>query len=193
MRTSILNTLGTLGAVAILTMVALPCANAQQNPQQTPPQATPLGAMPSEAQFPTVEFVFEERVTLAPATVQGETALGHRQYIPITGGTVVGPKLNGRVIPGGWDYQLRYEGGCGTMTADYFLEADDGTVIHILNESFTCGFGGQGGERSFFRPRFEAPEDSDYAWMTRGTFVATLELDMGAGEPAIRIKVYQIK
>lgn len=166
--------------------------------------ATELGAMPSEAQFPKVEFVFEERVTLAPATVLGKTALGHRQYIPITGGTIAGPKLNGRVIPGGWDFQLRYEGGCGTLTADYFLEADDGTVIHILNESFSCGGpGGPNGERSFFRPRFEAPE-GPHDWLTRGTFVATLELDgplPGAEPPAegaprlgaIRIKVYQIK
>lgn len=170
---------------------------------QAQPATSELGAMPSPEQFPTVEFVFEERVTLAPATVLGETALGHRQYIPITGGTIAGPKLNGRVIPGGWDYQLRYEGGCGTLSADYFLEADDGTVIHILNESFSCGFGGPNGERSFFRPRFEAPE-GPHEWLTRGTFVATLELDRqepaAAGEagaaPAlgsIRIKVYQIK
>ena len=115
-----------------------------------------LGTMPGPEQFPKVEFVFEEHVTLAPAAVLGKTALGHRQYIPITGGTIAGPKLNGRVIPGGWDFQLRYEGGCGTLSADYFLEADDGTVIHILNESFSCGLTGPNGERSFFRPRFEA-------------------------------------
>jgi hypothetical protein len=162
-----------------------------------------LGAMPDADQFPQVEFVFEEHVTLAPATVLGETALGHRQYIPITGGTIAGPKLQGRVIPGGWDYQLRYEGGCGTLSADYFLEASDGTVIHILNESFSCGLGGPNGERSFFRPRFEAPQ-GPHDWLTRGTFVATLELDRTAGGPptadgsppplaAIRIKVYQVK
>jgi hypothetical protein len=161
-----------------------------------------LGAMPGKAQFPTVEFVFEEHVTLAPPTVLGETALGHRQYIPITGGTIAGPKLQGRVIPGGWDFQLRLPGGCGTLSADYFLEASDGTVIHILNESFSCGVGGTNGERSFFRPRFEAPK-GPHEWLTRGTFIATLELDPptpGATPPAggpvlggIRIKVYQVK
>ena len=165
---------------------------------------TELGAMPTDTQFPKVEFVFEERVTLAPATVLGETALGHRQYIPITGGTIAGPKLQGRVIPGGWDFQLRYAGGCGTLSADYFLEASDGTVIHILNESFSCGLGGPNGERSFFRPRFEAPK-GPHEWLTRGTFVATLELDRPPADApppaegaapalgAIRIKVYQIK
>ena len=185
-------------AITTLLLAALSAAATAQ------PAATELGAMPPAEQFPTVEFVFEERVTLAPATVLGETALGHRQYIPITGGTIAGPKLQGRVIPGGWDFQLRYEGGCGTLSADYFLEASDGTVIHILNESFSCGVGGQNGERSFFRPRFEAPK-GPHEWLTRGTFVATLELDRppadappaAAGAPpalgAIRIKVYQIK
>jgi hypothetical protein len=162
--------------------------------------AAELGSMPAEAQFPKVEFVFEERVTLDPAVVLGDTAMGHRQYIPITGGTIAGPRLNGRVIPGGWDYQLRFEGGCGTLSADYFLQADDGTIIHILNESFSCGLGGAGGQRSFFRPRFEAPE-GPHDWLTRGTFVATLELDnsesstSSEGPPrleAIRIKVFQI-
>src|SRR5688572_18129392 len=127
---------------------------------------TDLGSMPNDDQFPQVEFVFEEHVTLAPPTVLGETALGHRQYIPITGGTIAGPKLQGRVIPGGWDFQLRYEGGCGTLSADYFLEASDGAVIHILNESFSCGVGGTNGERSFFRPRFEAPQ-GPHEWLTR--------------------------
>lgn len=163
------------------------------------PAQAELGAMPSEEQFPKVEFVFEERVTLAPAVVLGDAPSGHRQYIPITGGTIAGPKLNGRVIPGGWDYQNRLASGCFSMTADYFLEADDGTVIHILNESFNCA-SGPGGPRSFFRPRFEAPIGSAYEWMNSGVFVASLELDMGGGaqaegprEPAIRIKVYQIK
>ena len=175
------------------------------------PVQKPLGSMPEPDQFPQVEFVFEERVTLAPPVVLGKTALGDRQYIPITGGTIAGPRLNGRVIPGGWDFQLRYEGGCGTLTADYFLEVDDGTMIHILNESFNCGIG-PNTERSFFRPKFEAPE-GPHGWLTRGSFIATLELDSGppsvevagsndgestvvAGIPrlgAIRIRVYQLK
>lgn len=190
-----MNTIKKLSCGMLLAATLAAPALAQDAPAE-------LGAMPDATQFPTVEFVFEERVTLAPATVLGETALGHRQYIPITGGTIAGPKLQGRVIPGGWDYQLRYEGGCGTLSADYFLEASDGTVIHILNESFSCGLGGPNGERSFFRPRFEAPK-GPHEWLTRGTFVATLELDRpppGAepaeGAPptlgAIRIKVYQI-
>ena len=39
----------------------------------------------------------------------GPTPEGHRRLIPITGGTVRGPALNGRVLPGGADYQLLRE------------------------------------------------------------------------------------
>ena len=169
--------------------------------QQAPPPAAPLGTPPPAAVVPRIEFAFEFRVTLAPAVVLGETALGRRQYIPITGGTIAGPKFSGEVIPGGWDFQLGLAGGCGTLTADYFVRATDGTVIHILNEAFNCGGAGPAGERSFFRPRFEAPK-GPHEWLTRATFVATLEVDRPATPPpagtppalgAIRIKFYQVK
>jgi hypothetical protein len=159
-----------------------------------------LGAVPPAQSLPRVEFVFEARVTLSPATVLGETAMGRRQYIPITGGTVAGPKFKGQVIPGGWDYQLRTAGGCGTISADYFWRAEDGAVIHIINEGMMCP-GGEKGERTWLHPRFEAPK-GPHEWLTRGSFVASLEPDRPATPPpagsapamgAIRIKFYQIK
>jgi hypothetical protein len=139
---------------------------------------------------PTLEFAFEERVTIDPAVVLGDTAFGHRQYIPITGGTVAGPKLSGKVIPGGWDFQLTHAASdCTQLSADYFLKADDGTVIHVLNEGLTC----PGSPRMILRPKLEAPKGS-YAWMTQATFVSTLDIE---GTPpkvdAVRIRFYQVK
>lgn len=187
-----------LRALSALSGMLFAVVAAAQQPGAAP---APLGAQPPPAAIPHIEFAFEFRVTLAPAVVLGETALGRRQYIPITGGTIAGPKFTGEVIPGGWDYQLGLAGGCGTLSADYFVRATDGTVIHVLNEAFSCGAGGPGGERSFFRPRFEAPK-GPHEWLTRATFVATLELDRPATPPAagaaptlgaIRIKFYQVK
>lgn len=139
---------------------------------------------------PTIEFAFEERVKIAPAVVLGETALGHRQYIAITGGTVTGPRLKGKVLPGGHDFQLSYAAShCTQLTADYFLQADDGTVIHVFNEGLSC----PDAPRAIFRPKLEAPQGA-HAWMTQATFVATLELE---GAPpkvaAVRIRFYQVK
>lgn len=160
----------------------------------------PLGSTPAAAITPRIEFAFEERVTLAPAVVMGNTALGHRQYIPITGGTVAGPRLNGKVVPGGWDFQLTYSASdCTQLSADYFLKADDGTLIHVFNETLSC----PGAPGSLFRPRLEAPK-GPHGWLTTATFVATLELEfaartasMPAGEPppveAVRIRFFEVK
>lgn len=139
---------------------------------------------------PTLEFAFEERVTIDPAVVLGETAFGHRQYIAITGGTVTGPKLKGKVLAGGHDFQLTYAASdCTQLSADYFLKAEDGAVIHVFNEGLVC----PNAPRAIFRPKLEAPQGV-HGWMTQATFVATLELD---GVPpkvdAVRIRFYQVK
>lgn len=166
-----------------------------------PSASARVGTAPAAGAMPELEFAFEARVTLAPAVVLGETAVGHRQYIPITGGVVSGPKFRGEVLPGGWDFQLRTAGGCNQLTADYFWRAQDGAVIHILNEGFLCPEGAPDSQLTFVRPRFEAPK-GPHGWMTRATFIATLEVERGAGpqpagsEPplvAVRIKFFQLK
>ena len=188
-------------ALASLLIGLFACATAGAQQAGSTPSAAPLGAQPPAAAFPRLEFAFEFHVTLAPAVVVGETAWGRRQYIPITGGTIAGPKFSGEVVPGGWDYQLGLGDGCGTLSADYFVRAKDGTVIHVLNEGFSCGVGTPNAERSFFRPRFEAPK-GPHEWLTRSTFVATLELDPPASPPqegarpplrGIRLKFYQVR
>ena len=140
-----------------------------------------------------MEFVFEERVTISPAVVLGETALGYRQYIGITGGTIAGPRLEGRVVPGGFDFQLTYKASdCTLLSANYFIQAKDGTHIHVLNEGLSC----PGGERAIFRPKLEAPK-GPHDWMTSATFVATLDLEPPATKDgkveAVRIRFYQVR
>jgi hypothetical protein len=159
---------------------------------------SPVGSPPPADAVPTLAFVFEERVTIAPAVVLGETALGRRQFIGITGGTVAGPKFKGRVVPGGFDFQLTYKASdCTQLSADYFIQAEDGTTIRVFNEGLSC----PGGERPIFRPKLEAPKGV-HEWMTRATFVATLDLEMPAEKPAanvppvieaVRIRFYQVK
>ncbi len=157
----------------------------------------PLGTPPPADAVPRLEFAFEERVTLDAGVVLGDTALGRRQYIPITGGTIAGPRLRGSVVPGGWDFQLTYAAsGCTQLSADYFLKADDGTLIHVFNEGLACS----DKEPLYFRPRLEAPK-GPHDWLTRATFIATLELEMeqkpAAGTvprlEAVRIRFFQVR
>jgi hypothetical protein len=181
----------TAGAAGLMAQTPAPRANAPA----PPPQAgrgmpaidpSPLGTVPSEAATPKIEFVFEELVTLAPNVNVGDTPFGGRNYIPITGGTIAGPKFKGKVVPGGWDFQLHLPNGCSTISADYFWQAEDGTHINIVNKAMTCPGGATG--KLMTRPVFEAPK-GPYEWMNSAVFVGTLE--MGAG--GVRIKIYQVK
>lgn len=156
-----------------------------------------IGVTPSAADIPQVEFAFEERVTIDRAVVVGDTDFGHRQYIPITGGTIDGPKLKGQVVAGGWDYQLTYAASkCTELNADYFLKAEDGTVIHVFNQGMFC----PDAPRGIFHPRLEAPK-GPYGWMSHSTFVATLEIEPAVAQPggappkieAVRIRFYLVK
>ena len=156
-------------------------------------QGPALGSAPPAEAIPKLEFVFEERVTISPAVALGDTAQGYRQFIGITGGTVAGPRFNGRVVPGGFDFQLTYKASdCTLLSASYFIQAEDGTDIHVLNEGMGC----PGGERPIFRPRLEAPKGA-HEWMTRAAFVATLDLEppaqKGGNVEAVRIRFYQVK
>jgi len=162
--------------------------------------AAPLGAVPPEAEQPRLEFAFEEWVDLAPAQVLGQTVFGHRQYIPILGGRIAGPRFRGKVLPGGWDLQLGLADGCRTLTADYFIEAEDGTRIRVLNQGMSCPAALSGG-RSYYRPTLEAPV-GPHEWLNRSTFVVSNEVAQTGpplqpgGAPtvtAIRLQFYLVK
>lgn len=144
-------------------------------------------AIPEAA--PKLELAFEEIVTLDKSVTVGDTAYGHRQFVPITGGIVSGPRLKGKVLPGGWDWQLQLSNGCTSISADYKLQAEDGTIIYVSNIGMLCG---SDGGKAFTRPVFEAPKGA-CDWLTTGTFVGVLSLAGDADHPAVRITFYQAK
>ena len=134
-------------------------------------------------------FVFEELVTLAPAVHPGPTPYGERNLIPITGGTFSGPKIKGKVLPGGWDWQLKTSNGCLRIEASYMIQTDDGAVIHVDNRGKLCGNASSAG-RSFTTPVFEAPLGK-YDWLNAGAYVGTLEGAQVDGKRAVRIRFYR--
>ena len=150
-------------------------------------------AAPASAQdAPTLEFAFEEIVTLGEVSMPGDTARGGRIIIPITGGTFEGPEIRGTVVPGGWDWQLRRADGCTDVKADYFLQTDDGVVINVVNTGVICT--GEDGSPQAVRthPVFEAPRGK-YEWLSKAAFVGTLELAPPENGPAVRIRFYRVR
>jgi hypothetical protein len=132
------------------------------------------------------EFVFRLSVdVVAPVTV-GETGLGVRRQIAIAGGTLAGPGMNGKILPGGADFQIIRPNGLIDLVARYVIEMDDGALIYVENTGIRTGPREalerlQRGEAVdpkliYFRtvPRFETGSDK-YRWMMQTLFVATAQ------------------
>lgn len=152
-----------------------------------------LAAPVCAQQAPTLEFAFEEIVTLGEASAPGDTARGGRLIIPITGGTFEGPGLKGTVLPGGWDWQLRRPDGCTEIEADYFLKTDDGVIINVVNKGVLCPPAAGAAPRLVrTHPVFEAPRGK-YEWLSQNAFVGTLELAPPEQGPAVRIRFYRVR
>jgi hypothetical protein len=88
---------------------------------------------------PGLTFLAELSVTVGEPIDVGPTPEGHRRVIPITGGTVSGPALNGRVMPGGADYQLLRSPTLTELDARYVLETEDGDRIFVHNTALRHG------------------------------------------------------
>lgn len=141
-------------------------------------------------QAPRFEFAFEEIVTLGQAIPVGETPLGRRNIIPITGGTFSGPGIRGTIIAGGWDWQLTRSDGCTEIEADYMIRTDDGVVINVVNVGALCPPEPGRTGPAVTQPRFEAPKGK-YEWLNRTAFVGTLDAAPPGSGPAVRIRFYK--
>jgi hypothetical protein len=51
-----------------------------------------------------LEFAFELRVAIAPTVHIGLSGNEVRRFTPITGGAVIGPRLNGEILASGGDW-----------------------------------------------------------------------------------------
>jgi hypothetical protein len=138
-----------------------------------------------------MEFIFEEIVRLGGRIAVGQTPLGRRGIVPIAGGTFAGPRLKGKILSGGWDWQLTAPGGCTYIKADYMLQTDDGAVINVINQGAICSALNAKGARIFTSPRFEAP-NGRYEWLNRGAFIGTIQAVPG-DSASIRILFYMAK
>jgi len=172
----------TLLTLAFVTVLCASTAQAQQ---------TRSNSSASQPELPHLEFVFEEFVTLGTSIHPGETPFGERNIVPITGGTFSGPNIRGKVMSGGWDWQLVTKTGCRSVQADYMIQADDGAIINVVNKGTSCASPGSN-TRLFTTPTFEAPL-GPHAWLNGGAFIGTLELATVDGKPAVHIRFYEAK
>ncbi len=64
----------------------------------------------------------------------GQTPWGERRVVPIVGGAFEGPRLRGKVEPGGADWQVVHPSGMITVDTRYALRTDNGALIYIATK-----------------------------------------------------------
>jgi hypothetical protein len=129
----------------------------------------------------------------------GITPYGERRVIDIVGGRVHGPRLQGRVLPGGTDRQVIRTDGVTDLQARYAIETDSGARILVNSDGLRHGPAEvlaaiARGERVspelyYFRTamRFETA-DPAHAWLNR-----IIALAAGTRERLhVRLDVYEV-
>jgi hypothetical protein len=88
---------------------------------------------------PPLTHVLHLEVEVGAPVEVGRTPAGLRRVVPITGGTVSGPLMTGRVLPGGADFQLIRTDTETVADARYVLESDRGEVVFVENLALRTG------------------------------------------------------
>ena len=97
---------------------------------------------PSEfdlAPAPVLQPMARISCEVGPLVSLGPTPLGERRYVPLGGGTVSGPELNGTLVEGGVDWQIARTDGVLEIAAHYVLRLDDGALVEVRSEGLRHG------------------------------------------------------
>jgi len=92
-----------------------------------------MGPAPSFAPMAQVRCEVDALVTLGPGPY------GERRYVPLLGGTVTGPELNGTIVPGGVDWQVARSDGVLDIGAHYVIKTADGALIEVQSNGLRHG------------------------------------------------------
>lgn len=145
-----------------------------------------LGLSPTMPMGVDVEHLFDMHIELAPAQVVPSPA-GTRMIFVVERGVVAGPRLTGKVLPGGGDWVLMGTDRIGRIDVRATIETDDGALIFITN-SGVAALGDEGLElyahgeavpwdKLYARsaPLFQTG-DERYVWLNATAAIAINEL-----------------
>ena len=132
------------------------------------------------------KWIMTLHVQLDPPRAVGGVR-GNLNIIPIIGGRFEGPQVKGVVCGGGADWNTGLTPTISHVSAQYWLETDDGYAIAVYNEGVLDA--ARTDARIKTVPRFQVAADSPYAFLLSGVFVGELEV---ARPDEVVITVYQM-
>lgn len=132
-----------------------------------------------------VEFLFTMAATLEPPRIIPAGPNGTRVIVGITGGTVTGPKVNGKVEHLGADWLTMRADGTAQLDVRALITTDDGASIHVSYKGILKQ--GESGARITTAPLFETG-DERYAWLNSIQAVAVGT----TGENSVTYEIYAV-
>lgn len=149
---------------------------------------------------PALTHFCDLTVELADIMEMGDGRAGKRRIIPIIGGTVRGPKINGKILNLGADWQTVFSDGMAELDTRYAFETDDGAIIEIRNFGYRHGSPeviaavgrGEPVDPSQYYMRTHArleTGDERYAWVNRMLFVGA----GGRNRNSVEISLYAVE
>ena len=75
----------------------------------------------------------------ALVSLGGPAKHGERRFVPLGGGTVVGPELSGTLVEGGVDWQVQRADGVTDISAHYVIRTADGALIEVQSDGLRHG------------------------------------------------------
>lgn len=139
--------------------------------------------LPTPILEPVADLTIYVAAPIEAGQITGLNSRGRRRIIPITGGSVSGA-FQGKVLPGGADFQIVVSDTLAELDARYVMELDSGERIFVTNRALRRGSADNiaklvRGEpvdpaAIYFRcvPSFEVSHPS-LAWLTESIFVGT--------------------
>jgi hypothetical protein len=118
------------------------------------------------------------------ARVAAPIEIGSRRVVPILGGEALGPRIRGKILAGGADYQIVRPDGVTELHARYAIEIEDGQLIYVENSGLRSGppelmrklRRGEAVDPALIycrtTPRFETAAPG-YEWLMRNLFVCS--------------------
>lgn len=144
------------------------------------------------------EHFLSYRAPLKPAVEVGNGPYGTRMFFEVTGGSFEGPRLRGKILPGGGDWLLLDAEGVAHLDVRVVFATDDGAQIYVqypgvivfdatTQAAIAGGTATQYGDTHWVtQPRFETG-DPRYAWLNR-----VMAIGEGRAVPgAVEYRVYE--
>jgi hypothetical protein len=138
-------------------LLQLPAIISAMNPLDLAPPPTPI-----------LQPMTRICCDVGPVVSLGAAPLGERRYVPLGGGTVSGPELNGTLVDGGVDWQIARADGVVEITAHYVMRLNDGALVEVLSEGLRHG----PADVMARLARGEAVDPSEYFFRTLMRFTA---------------------